>query len=261
LIFLPVGRDLENGGSAESAMGEKHFFAEGVFPDGSDNFGGNSREFGIAAMLRSVEYEGNERGTRGNKAMAELAGEVVAERGGAHFGDGEAAGSNDENGRAKFFGAGAEDKFGGALNFRNAGVDEDLDLGGAAFGFEKIGDFGGRVVAEKLAERFFVKGDAMLLDESEEIGGSEAGESGFRKAGIFGEEILGRGVKIGEIAAATAGDQDFFADAIGVLNDRDAAAAPGGLRSAEKAGGAAAENEYVEGARQGGLSEKRVFSE
>ena len=57
----------------------------------------------------------------------------------------------------------------------------------------------------------------MLFDESDEIRGSEAGESGFGEMRIGGEEIFRRGVDVGEVAAATAGDEDFFADAVGVL--------------------------------------------
>ena len=42
------------------------------------------------------------------------------------------------DGGAKFGGIRAEDEFGGTLNFGDAGVEEDLDVGGAAFGFEEV---------------------------------------------------------------------------------------------------------------------------
>ena len=51
------------------------------------------------------------------------------------------------------------------------GVQENLYVGGAAFGFEHVGDVAGGVVAEELAERFFVVGDAMFFDEGEKSAG------------------------------------------------------------------------------------------
>jgi len=96
------------------------------------------------------------------------------------------------------------------------------------------------MVAEELAQRFFVVGDAMLGEEREEIGGSEAGQGGFGEVGIGGEEVVGSGMKIGEIAAASAGDENFLADAVGMFEDSDAAAAVGGFDGGEEAGGTGA---------------------
>jgi hypothetical protein len=174
--------------------------------------------------------------------MAELAGEVVPERSGAHLGDGEAAGGDDEDGSAKFGGVRAENKFRSAANFGYASVENDLNLRGPAFAFEQIGDFRGRIVAEELAESFFVVGDAMLLDERDKIRGSVARQGGFGEMGIRGGEIFRRGVKVGEIATSAAGDKNLFADAVGVFDDCDAAATFACFKGAEEACGAGAED-------------------
>jgi len=105
------------------------------------------------------------------------------------------------------------------------------------------------MVAEELAERFLVIGDAMFVDESEKIVGSETGEGGFCEMRIGGDEIFGSGVKVGEVAAASAGNEDFFADAVGVFEERDATAASAGLEGAEETGGTSAEDQDVEGRR------------
>ncbi len=81
----------------------------------------------------------------------------------------------------------------------------------------------------------------MLLDEGDEIGGRVAGQGGFGEMGIGGEEILRLGMEVGEVAAASTGDEDFFADAVGVFEDGDASAAFGGFDGAESAGGAGAD--------------------
>jgi hypothetical protein len=93
-----------------------------------------------------------------------------------------------------------------------------------------------------LAESFFVVSDAMFFDESEKVGGRETGESGFSEMRIRGEKVFRRAVNVGEIAPATAGDKDFFADAVGMFEDGDAAAAFAGFDGAKKASGASAEN-------------------
>jgi len=67
----------------------------------------------------------------------------------------------------------------------------------------------------------------MLFDEGEKIFRREAGERGFGEIGIGRVEILGPGMNVGEIAAATTGDEDLLADAVGVLDDGDAASAFG----------------------------------
>jgi len=102
LAFFPVRRNLQDAGAAESAMSEEHFFAEGLERSGGDHVGRDAGEFGIAVMVGALEKEWDERGARGDKFVAELASEIVAEGSGAHFGDGESASGDDENGSAEF---------------------------------------------------------------------------------------------------------------------------------------------------------------
>ena len=240
--FFPVGGDLEDRRTAQAAMREKHFFAKGIVGGGGDDFRRDASKFGIAARIGPVESKRNKSGTRGDDLVAKLASEVVAEGSSAHFGDRETAGGDNESGSAEFRGIRAQNEFGGALHFGDAGVEKNLNVGGAAFGFEKIGDVRGGMVAEELAERFFVIKDAMFLDEGEKIVGSETGEGGFCEMRIGGEEIFGSGVNVGEVAAASAGDEDFFADAIGVFEQRDTAAAFACLEGAEETSGTSAED-------------------
>ena len=140
LCPVPVGRDLEDGGAAETTMGEKHFLAEGIFPGRGDDFGGDTRERGIALLISAMEEERDEGWASGNDVVAELAGEVIAERGGAHLRDGEAAGGDDKCRSTEFVGAGAKNEFGGAGGFGDASVEENLNARGAALGFKQVGD-------------------------------------------------------------------------------------------------------------------------
>ncbi len=240
-------------------MGEEHFFAKGGFVDGRDDFGGHAGEFSVAAMVGAIEDEGNERRARGEDFVTELKRKVVTEGSGADLGDREAPGGDDENRSAKFVGIGAEHEFGGTDHFGNARVGKNLHVRGVAFGFEKVGYVGSRIVAEELAESFLVVGDVVAFDESDEIFWSEAREGGFGEVGVGGEKIFGRGVKVGEIAASAAGDEDFLADAIGEFKEAHTATAFGGFDGAEQASGTGAEDEDIKGARHSArsLGEKR----
>jgi len=105
-----------------------------------------------------------------------------------------------------------------------------------------------------------VVGDAMLFEECKKIGGRVTREGGFCEVGIGGQEIFRGGMEIGEVAAASAGDEDFFADTIGEFDDGDAAAAFASFRGAEKTGSAGAKDEDVKGTGQRGLSGLRLLN-
>ena len=57
-------------------------------------------------------------------------------------------------------------------------------------------------------------------------------------------------MEVREIAAATAGDQDFLADAVGMLENADMPAAFAGLNRAEESRGPRTENQCVKFACQ-----------
>jgi len=138
--LFPVGGDLENRRAAEAAMREKHFFAERIVVGGGDDFHRDAGKFGIAARIGPVEKKRNKSGARGDDLVAKLASEVVAKGSGADFRDRETAGSNDKDGSAEFRGVRVQNEFGGALHSGDAGIEKNLNVGGAALGFKKIGD-------------------------------------------------------------------------------------------------------------------------
>ena len=133
-------------------------------------------------------------------------------------------------------------KFRGVTNFLNCGVEKKVDLGGTAFRFEHIGDVAGCAVAEKLAQSFFVVGNGMAFDQGDEIGGCVAGQRRFGKVRVRGDEIFRAAMKIREIAAAAAGDKDFFAGTRGAFKDGNAPPALPCFDGAHQAGGTSAEN-------------------
>ena len=61
-----------------------------------DDFGGDAGEVAPVGLVLRVEDERDEAGAGGDDGDGRTAGEVVAEGGRAHLGDGEAAGGDDE---------------------------------------------------------------------------------------------------------------------------------------------------------------------
>ena len=121
-----------------------------------------------------------------------------------------------------------------------------------AFGFEHLDNIAGGMIAEKLAQCFLVVRDAMLLDQSDEVRRRVPRQRGFREVRIGGDEILRAAIQVCEIAAASAGDENFLAGAIGPLQDRDAPAALAGLDRAHQSRSAGAQNQGIEFVKDGG---------
>ena len=91
----------------------------------------------------------------------------------------------------------------------------------------------------------------MFFHEGDEVIGRVSGERGFCEVRICGDEIFRRAMNVGEVAASAAGDEDFFADAVGVIEKGDAASALAGFDCAHESCGACAEDYGVEGLGDG----------
>ncbi len=177
--------------------------------------------------------------------QTELACQIVAERCGADFGNGQAARRDDEHRGAKLDSAGTDNKFRAMLSFLDIRVQDHFDSGLATFGFQHICDVLRASIAEELAEGLLVIRDAMLFDEGDEIGRGVAGERGFREVRVGAEEILRPAMSVGEVATAAAGNENFLADTVGTFEDGHAAPALAGFERAEKSRGAGAEDESI----------------
>ena len=129
-------------------------------------------------------------------------------------------------------------------NFR---VQKDSYSGIPAFGFEHCENVACGAVAEQLPQSFFVIGDTVLFDQRDEIGGRVAGQGGLGEVKIRGKKVFRLAVKVGEVAASTAGDENFLAQAVRMFEHGDTAAALTGFDGAHQGRRAAAENECIEG--------------
>ena len=121
--------------------------------------------------------------------------------------------------------AGGDAKGAGLGDFRDAAVELQRHARPFTFALEQFDDLSRADVAEELAELLLVMGYAVPLDERDEGCRGESGERGFVEVRVAGEIILGSGVDVREIAAATAGNQYLLSGAIIVLDEENGAPA------------------------------------
>ena len=73
LHSLPVGRNLQDRGTAQAAMRDQHLLAKLLAAAGGDDFGGNSGEIAIAGTVVRVQHERHESGPRFAESSVRIA--------------------------------------------------------------------------------------------------------------------------------------------------------------------------------------------
>src|SRR5579862_560128 len=154
--LAPVRRNLQDGGTAEAAVGNEHVLVEAATSNGGDDASRDSGEIAEALLIGLKKHERHERGARLDDLESEVAGEVVAEAGGAHLWDGQASRSNDECGSAELAAMGQHVEGVVAADFGDVGVAEEGDAGFCGFGEQHVEDVAGGAVTEELSELLFV---------------------------------------------------------------------------------------------------------
>src|SRR5690606_5542190 len=132
-------------------------------------------------------------------------------------------------------------------------------LAGLALALKHLNNGFAGVVTEQLAAMLFVPGDAMAFDEIKEVARRIPCQGRTTEMGVLRNELRGRGANIGEIAAPTPRDTDFFGQAFGVVKQHNTQAALAGHRSGHHAGGTRTNDGNVEDrlGRHAGYSEKQ----
>ena len=206
----------------------------------------DAREIAPACEVVGREAKRHEPRTRRHDAEAESLRDPIAEVARTELRNREAARRDDERVRFEASEIRLDREAPVVRDLADRAADENLDAGRTTLREEQLDHLARAPVAEELAERLFVPGDAVAVDERDEVVGPVARERRARKIGIRGKKVLRADDAVREVAAAAAGDLDLPADPCLALGDDDAPAALAGLDRAEEAGGAAAEDDGVE---------------
>src|SRR3546814_3182224 len=76
----------------------------------------------------------------------------------------------------------------------------DFDPGGGAFRQQQVDDLAGRAVAEQLPQGLLVPGDAVAVDQGDEVLRRVAAQRRHAEVRVGRQEIGRRGVQVGEVA-------------------------------------------------------------
>jgi hypothetical protein len=218
---LPVRRDLQYRRAAEAAVGKEKLFPKAPQPGGGDDLGRNlppDRRSGVRSS--GAKVSGTSAGRQGCSRKPNCCATLVAKRSSAHLRNGQAPGGDDQGAPGENAAVGLEMETVVVGNFRTARVGMDRDPGGGALLLQHGNNVAGRAVAKELAQRLLVPGNLVLLHQLEEIGRGVAGKRGLGKMRIRREEVFSGGVQVGEVAAASTGDQDLLADPAACSSNR-----------------------------------------
>jgi uncharacterized protein (TIGR00266 family) len=190
-----------------------------------------------------VEDQRNKAGPERDNAQAELLRDAIAEIGRSQLWDRQPSAGNHQGcalevsairGDCKSFSDGG---YGGLGN--------NFDSSVVTFFAEHRENLTRRFVTKQLAFLFFVPADAVAFDELKKVFGAIACQSGFREGGIAGNKVFRRRIQVRKVAAAAAGDSDFFSDLRVAFEHDDGSAAFAGFDGAHQAGCAGADYNHI----------------
>ena len=155
---------------------------------GCDDLGGEAGEVGIARAVLRLPGEGNQRGRGVHRWQDRIASDAIGEIRCAHLGNGEAAGGDDQRAGAIVRGGGMDDEAFAVTTCSDVLIEDNANAGVSALRFQHVHDVASGAVAEELAQCLLVIGDAVLLDQCDEVMRRVSGKRGAGEVRIRGEE-------------------------------------------------------------------------
>ncbi len=215
-------------------MGKQRRLAKPVLPARATTSDATPTASGTASPRRPGQRD--EGRARLDDLQAELPGQVIGITGRTHFRDARPAGCDDQARGGKGLAAACDVELGAVMgDALDRLAQRDLDRstradGLVAFVEQHRDDLPRRAVAEQLAQRLFMPGDAISLDQSRKSAACSGPAPTWRNAG-WPTGSVGRGADIGEVAPPAARDEDLLPRRIGMVDDHNAPPPlPGGRR-------------------------------
>ena len=245
LARAPVARELQDGGAAQPLVGEQQRIRECGAAGCHRRVDGDAGQAPVTPGVRGLVGQRHQRGPAGDDRQAELFCDFIPEARGAGLRVGQAAGRHDQRGGGIRGRIRLHDEGVVFLDAPDGAPGLEGDAAGPALGEQQVDDAPGPVVAEQLAGGFLVVGDAVLLDQLDEIERGEPAERGGAEVRVVGHVILGVDPEIGEVAAPAPGYRNLPADRRSVIENEDLPAALPGRPGAHQARGTGADDHGV----------------
>src|SRR5690242_18457461 len=207
-------------------MGEQDVFAEALPAARYDRVQRDSAQRAAKRQHLARKSEPDQPRPRLDYSQSEAPREVVGEAARAQLGNRKPAGRDHQRRPDKPATFGLDTETVGAINGGYSITGPQIDGGRGTFREQHRQNLAGGAVAEELAQGFFVIADAMPLDHRDKVAFGVAAQRRPAKIRVSGEKALGCDLEIGEIAAAAAGDQNFFSRIRVMFEQQDAPPTP-----------------------------------
>ena len=227
-------------------MREQDVFAKALAGARRDRLQRNAGEQLSQAERVGRGLERNQRRQRLDDAQAEAPRHLIGKAGRPHLWNRQAAGRQHQRGGGEGTTTGREPESVGEGQVGDGVADPDVDATIRALAQQHGHDRARGAVAEQLPERLLVIGNAMALDQRDEIVLRVTAKRRAAEVRIAGQKPVGHAVQIGEIAAPAARDQNLGADPVGMIEEEDLAAALAGRQRAHQSGCARAQDNDIE---------------
>lgn len=220
---LPVRRHLQDRRPRQTLVREKRRLAKLRTAAARHHVGRDAGQR-LEQRLVLAERQRHQRRPRRDDGKTERARQLVGEPGGADLGNAGTAGGDDQRRRngARLAERNAERPV-GVRHLADGVAKAQLHVSLRALIAQHRHDLPSRAVAEQLPQRLFVPGDAVAIDQSDEVLRPVAAQGRLGEMRVLRQEAFGRGVQVGKVAAAAAGDEDLLAGLVGVVDQQDRA--------------------------------------
>ena len=238
-------------------MGEQDVLAEALIVAAHQAIHRGAREFAADLFKLVGDGKRHQPCACGQQGVAELFGYLITKAGSPQRRNRQPAGGDHQRLAVNWPQSGIEAvAVVGLFDLLDRGVQVQAHARFVALIEEHFEDVAGFVIAEQLAEFLLVVGHAVLAHQFDEIPLGVAGQGRLAEVRVLREEIVGFGVHVGEVAAATARHQDLFTCLVGVVDQHDLAPTAGSGQRAHQTCGASANNHNVGRAQSGVLTKK-----
>ncbi len=228
-------------------MGDQHLLSKGRATLGSHIGGQADAGQGLEVLLvLGLQGEGNQTGPGRLELKAKLLRQLIAIGSGPQLGHGEASGGHHQRLALDAADAGGHGKPALQSAHRlNLGPQSQLHLALVALIQQHTHDLFGAVITEQLAVVSLVIGDVVAHHQIDKIPLGVLGQGGFDEVGIAAQVIGWLHIEVGEVAAATATDQDLLTRLLGMVDDHHLTTAGSGGCGTHQSGGTGADHQHL----------------
>src|SRR5579875_145159 len=217
-------------------MSKQEILAKGLPAAAYGDFERNPRQFLAQRQRFALNTKRHQPRPRLDYSQTESAGNIISKATSAKLRNRQAAGGNHQGRSLQRASSRGKAKTIGMDNLPQRAIESNLDPGLGALVQQHFDNLACRTIAKQLSEGFFMIGDSMAFDQSDEIGWRVTAKGRLAKMWIDRKKPLRAHLAIGKITPPSTGNQDFRSHLRAMFKDANAPAPLAGGKGAHQAG-------------------------